>query len=359
MDAGKYRAPLLTQTRKRMMTKDGHSTLHMDKARGACLARLRDLWGCLIDMQWRWMLFIFSTSFLLHWLLFATLWYVLADMNGDLDFNHDKPPENHTICVKYLTSFSAAFCFAVETQLTIGYGTMYPNGDCARAVFLLTAQMLLGIMMEAFITGVFVAKIACPKNRIFWIRFTNLAVVAHVDGKPNLIFRVANTQHTPLTSIRVSAILYQEQENNQIYQTSVDFHLDGINSKECPIFIFPLTYYHSITPSSPLAALLQQENPGHFELVVFLSAIHEGTGEVCQKRTSYLPSEIIMHHSFASLMTFGSKGEYVVKMESFDNTVPELQTAIVPKNPNSTDMGININGQHIDNIQISEIGLAE
>ncbi|XP_036622530.1 inward rectifier potassium channel 13 isoform X2 [Trichosurus vulpecula] len=74
MDAGKYRAPLLTQTRKRMMTKDGHSTLHMDKARGACLARLRDLWGCLIDMQWRWMLFIFSTSFLLHWLLFATLW---------------------------------------------------------------------------------------------------------------------------------------------------------------------------------------------------------------------------------------------------------------------------------------------
>ncbi|XP_072496638.1 inward rectifier potassium channel 13 [Notamacropus eugenii] len=359
MEGNKYTAPLLTQKHKRIVTKDGHSTLHVYKATGACLARLHDVWGLLIDMQWRWMLLIFSTSFLLHWLFFAIFWYVLADLNGDLGINHDTPPENHTICVKYLTSFSAAFCFSVETQLTIGYGTMYPNGNCPRAVFLLAIQMLLGIMLEAFITGAFVAKIARPKNRIFWIRFTNLAVVSHIDGKPNLIFKVANIQHTPLTSVRVSAILYQEQENNQIYQTSVDFHLDNVNSEECPLFIFPLTYHHSITPSSPLAAFLQHENPGHFELVVFLSAVHEGTGEVCQKRTSYLPSEIMMHHCFASLMTRGSKGECIVKMENFDKTMPELQTATVPKSPNRTDMGININGQHIDNFQISEIGLAE
>lgn len=143
--------------------------------------------------------------------------------------------------------------------------------------------------------GAFVAKIARPKNRAFSIRFTDLAVVAHVDGKPNLIFQVANTRPSPLTSVRVSAILYQEKENGELYQTSVDFHLDGISSEECPFFIFPLTYYHSIIPSSPLATLLQQENPPHFELVVFLSAMQEGTGEICQRRTSYLPSEIMLH----------------------------------------------------------------
>ncbi|XP_027731186.1 inward rectifier potassium channel 13 [Vombatus ursinus] len=359
MDGTKYMTPLLTQTHKRMVTKDGHSTLQMGKAPGSCLARLQDVWGLLIDMRWRWMLLIFSASFVLHWLVFAVFWYVLAEVNGDLGINHDKPPENHTICVKYLTSFTDAFCFSVETQLTIGYGTMYPSGECPGAVFLLATQMLLGIMLEAFITGAFVAKIARPKNRIFWIRFTDLAVVAHIDGKPNLIFKVANTQQTPLTCVRVSAILYQERENNQIYQTSVDLHLDSISSEECPLFTFPLTYYHPITPSSPLAAFLQHENSGHFELVVFLSAIHEGTGEICQRRTSYLPSEIMMHHCFASLMTRGSKGEYIIKMENFDKTIPELQTAIVPKSPNRTDMGININGQHIDNFQISETGLAE
>ena len=107
--------------------------------------------------------------------------------------------------------------------------------------------------------GAFVAKIARPKNRAFSIRFTDLAVVAHIDGKPNLIFQVANTRPSPLTNVRVSAVLYQEQENGKLYQTSVDFHLDGISSEECPFFIFPLTYYHSIIPSSPLAALLQQQ----------------------------------------------------------------------------------------------------
>ena len=120
--------------------------------------------------------------------------------------------------------------------------------------------------------GAFVAKIARPKNRAFSIRFTDLAVVAHMDGRPNLIFQVANTRPRPLTNVRASAVLYQERENGKLYQTCVDFHLDGIRSEECPFFTFPLTYYHSIIPSSPLATLLQYENPPHFELVVFLSA---------------------------------------------------------------------------------------
>ncbi|XP_004262629.1 inward rectifier potassium channel 13 [Orcinus orca] len=351
-------APLLTQRYRRMVTKDGHSTLQMDGAQRG-LAYLRDAWGILMDMRWRWMMLVFSASFVIHWLVFAVLWYVLAEMNGDLELDHDAPPENHTICVKYITSFTAAFSFSLETQLTIGYGTMFPSGDCPSAIALLAIQMLLGLMLEAFITGAFVAKIARPKNRAFSIRFTDLAVVAHVDGKPNLIFQVANTRPSPLTSVRVSAVLYQERENGELYQTSVDFHLDGISSEECPFFIFPLTYYHSIIPSSPLATLLQHENPPHFELVVFLSAMQEGTGEICQRRTSYLPSEIMLHHCFASLLTRGSKGEYQIKMENFDKTIPELPTPLVSKSPNRTDLDIHINGQSIDNFQISETGLTE
>lgn len=62
--------------------------------------------------------------------------------------------------------------------------------------------------------GAFVAKIARPKNRASSICFTDLAVVAHLDGKPNLIFQVAKTQPSPLTNVRVSAILYQETANS-------------------------------------------------------------------------------------------------------------------------------------------------
>ncbi|XP_078184973.1 inward rectifier potassium channel 13 isoform X2 [Callithrix jacchus] len=232
-------APLLSQRYRRMVTKDGHSTLQMDGAQRG-LAYLRDAWGILMDMRWRWMILVFSASFVVHWLVFAVLWYVLAEMNGDLELDHDAPPENHTICVKYITSFTAAFSFSLETQLTIGYGTMFPSGDCPSAIALLAIQMLLGLMLEAFIT-----------------------------------------------------------------------------------------------------------------------AMQEGTGEICQRRTSYLPSEIMLHHCFASLLTRGSKGEYQIKMENFDKTVPEFPTPLLSKSPNRTDLDIRINGQSIDNFQISETGLTE
>ncbi|XP_035750857.1 inward rectifier potassium channel 13 [Egretta garzetta] len=319
-------------------------------------------------------------------------------MNGDLELDHDAPPDNHTICVKYITSFTAAFSFSLETQLTIGYGTMFPSGDCPSAIALLAIQMVLGLMLEAFITdhvhpslllflwsvsqsleaagnqsrysaltqfvlfhdaGAFVAKIARPKNRAFSIRFTHSAVVTHTEGKPYLMFQVANTRSSPLTSVQISAILYQEQENGQLHQTSVDFHLDSITADQCPFFIFPLTYYHSITPSSPLAALLQREAAHHFELVVFLSAMQEGTGETCQRRTSYLPSEIMLHYRFAPVLARNAKGEYQIKMENFDKIFPELPAAADSKSPKRTDKEIRINGQHSDSFQLSETGLTE
>ena len=161
-------APLLTERHQRMVTKDGHSTLQMDGAQTG-LAYLRDAWGILMDMRWRWMMLVFSASFVIHWLVFAVLWYILAEMNGDLGLDHDAPPENHTICVKYITSFTAAFTFSLETQLTTGYGTMFPSGDGPSAITLLAIQMLLGLMLEAFITGNCFCSLKKHRNVLEWV----------------------------------------------------------------------------------------------------------------------------------------------------------------------------------------------
>jgi potassium inwardly-rectifying channel subfamily J protein 13 len=67
----------------------------------------------------------------------------------------------------------------------------------------------------------------------------------------------------------------------------------------------------------------------------------------------------MLYRYFASLLTQGSKGEYQIKMENFDKTTPEFQTPLVSKSPNRTDLDIHINGQSIDNFQISETGLTE
>lgn len=157
-------SPLLSfPPRQRLVTKDGHCALSPPlcpsgswcRASGrAWLLALQDLWGLLVGLRWRWVLLAFCASFLAHWLLFACLWYLLAHLNGDLAVkDHDAPPQGHVVCVKHITSFTAAFSFSLETQLTIGYGTMFPSGDCPSAIALLAVQMLLGLMLEAFITG--------------------------------------------------------------------------------------------------------------------------------------------------------------------------------------------------------------
>lgn len=141
--------------RQRLVSKDGRSLMRGTAASRweTCTGAFRDMWGAWLSLRWRWVVLAFCGSFLVHWLLFAVLWYALARVNGDLGVDHDNPPPGHTLCVKYVTGFTAAFSFALETQLTIGYGTMYPNADCPTAIALLALQMLLGLMLEAFITG--------------------------------------------------------------------------------------------------------------------------------------------------------------------------------------------------------------
>ncbi|RVE64674.1 hypothetical protein OJAV_G00128100 [Oryzias javanicus] len=347
-------SPLLSSApRQRLVTKDGRCTLRpppypagkWSRAwSGAWLLALQDLWGLLVNLRWRWVLLAFCASFLAHWLLFACLWYLLAHLNGDLAVqDHDHPPPGHVICVKYITSFTAAFSFSLETQLTIGYGTMYPSGDCPSAIALLAVQMLLGLMLEAFITGAFVAKIARPQKRAGAIQFSPQAVVGQHQGKTCLMVRATNLLHRPLVDVKVSAVLYEEHEGQALYQTTLDFQLDHLGQQPCPFFIFPLTFYHPLDRHSPLYPALCEGSSNHFELVVFLTALQEGTGDSCQKRTSYLRQEIQFDRRFVPALGLDARGRYMVSIEHFDTAHS--------KEPMSRDCVVQINGDGSDRME--------
>ncbi|KAG7218307.1 hypothetical protein INR49_010003 [Caranx melampygus] len=314
-------SPLLSSPpRQRLVTKDGHCALRPPlcppgswrSASGrAWLLALQDLWGLLVGLRWRWVLLAFCASFLAHWLVFACLWYLLAHLNGDLAVqDHDAPPK--------ATCFTAAFSFSLETQLTIGYGTMFPSGDCPSAIALLAVQMLLGLMLEAFITGAFVAKIARPQKRAGAIQFSPQAVVGQHLGQTCLMLRATNLLQRPLVDVKVSAVLYEEHEGQALHQTSLDFHLDSLGQQPCPFFIFPLTFYHPLDRRSPLYPALCEGMSNHFELVVFMSALQEGTGDSCQKRTSYLRQEIQFDRRFVPALGLDARGRYMVSTQHFD-----------------------------------------
>uniref|UniRef100_A0A8C8AFB5 Potassium inwardly rectifying channel subfamily J member 10 n=1 Tax=Otus sunia TaxID=257818 RepID=A0A8C8AFB5_9STRI len=242
--------------RRRVMTKDGRSNVRMEHIADKRFLYLKDLWTTFIDMQWRYKLVLFSATFAGTWFAFGVIWYLVAVVHGDLlEFD---PPANHTPCVMQVHTLTGAFLFSLESQTTIGYGFRYISEECPLAIVLLITQLVLTTIMEIFITGTFLAKIARPKKRAETIKFSQNAVVAQHNGKTCLMIRVANMRKSLLIGCQVDT------------------------SSDSPFLILPLTFYHVVDDASPFRDMALRTGEGDFELVVILSGTVESTSATCQ-----------------------------------------------------------------------------
>ncbi|XP_009695806.1 PREDICTED: ATP-sensitive inward rectifier potassium channel 10, partial [Cariama cristata] len=177
----------------------GRSNVRMEHIADKRFLYLKDLWTTFIDMQWRYKLVLFSATFAGTWFAFGVIWYLVAVVHGDLlEFD---PPANHTPCVMQVH------------------------------IVLLITQLVLTTIMEIFITGTFLAKIARPKKRAETIKFSQNAVVAQHNGKTCLMIRVANMRKSLLIGCQVTGKLLQthltkEGESVRLNQVNVDFQVD-------------------------------------------------------------------------------------------------------------------------------------
>ncbi|NWI55537.1 KCJ10 protein, partial [Calyptomena viridis] len=308
--------------RRRVLTKDGRSNVRMEHISDKRFLYLKDLWTTFIDMQWRYKLLLFSATFAGTWFAFGVVWYLVAVAHGDLlEFD---PPSNHTPCVMQVHTLTGAFLFSLESQTTIGYGFRYISEECPLAIVLLIAQLVLTTILEIFITGTFLAKIARPKKRAETIKFSQNAVVAQHDGKTCLMIRVANMRKSLLIGCQVTGKLLQthltkEGESVRLNQLNVDFQVD--TSSDSPFLILPLTFYHVVDEASPLRDVSLRSGDGDFELVVILSGTVESTSATCQVRTSYLPEEILWGYEFTPAISLSASGKYVADFSLFDRVV--------------------------------------
>ncbi|XP_017572537.1 inward rectifier potassium channel 2 [Pygocentrus nattereri] len=304
------------QTQSRFVNKNGHCNVQFINMSEKGQRYLADIFTTCVDIRWRWMLVIFCLSFLLSWLLFGFVFWLVALSYGDLD-------NEEQICVSNVDSFTAAFLFSVETQTTIGYGYRYITEDCPIAVFMVVFQSIVGCIIDAFIIGAVMAKMAKPKKRNETLVFSHYATIAMRDSKLCLMWRVGNLRKSHLVEAHVRAQLLKSRttvEGEYIPLDQIDIDVGFDTGIDRIFLVSPITIIHEIDEDSPFYDMSREElESSEFEIVVILEGMVEATAMTTQCRSSYIASEILWGHRFEPVLSV-EKNDYTVDYSKFENT---------------------------------------
>ncbi|KAG7333438.1 hypothetical protein KOW79_003573 [Hemibagrus wyckioides] len=267
--------------RNRLVTKDGHCNIAYGGVKQSqSFIYFLDFWTTLMEMRWRFVIFLFGASFVFGWFIFGLLWYWAAFANGDLTWQN--PPAGHKPCVMNLFDMKGAFLQSIETQMSIGYGYRQLTPFCPSTLTIFTVQVVFGTVIICFWCGVIMTKVARGKKRARTIRFSKMAVISSKKGSLCLQIRVANMRK----SLMVGSQIY-----GKLLKTTVTPEVDTLHQQE-------------------------------FELVVFLDGTDESTSSSCQVRTSYLPKEIMWGYEFLPMISRSKEGKYVIDFSNFARVLP-------------------------------------
>uniref|UniRef100_A0A3P8SDM8 ATP-sensitive inward rectifier potassium channel 14 n=1 Tax=Amphiprion percula TaxID=161767 RepID=A0A3P8SDM8_AMPPE len=304
--------------RQRFVGKDGRCNVTFVNMSERGQRYLSDLFTTCVDIRWRWMLVIFTLSFLLSWLLFGFAFWLIASAHGDLSVAVEEP------CFLQVNSFMAAFLFSLETQTSIGYGFRSVTEECPLAVVAVVLQCIVGCIIDAFIIGAVMAKIAKPKKRNETLVFSDTAVVALRDGKLCMMWRVGNLRKSHLVEAHVRAQLLKSRvtpEGEFLPLDNADINVGFDTGTDRIFLVSPVTIVHEINDESPFFEMDRRtlESDSELEVVVILEGMVEATAMTTQCRSSYLASEILWGHRFEPVL-FERKDCYQVDYSFFHRT---------------------------------------
>ncbi|KAI5269575.1 Atp-Sensitive Inward Rectifier Potassium Channel 12 [Manis pentadactyla] len=306
--------------RNRFVKKNGQCNIEFANMDEKSQRYLADMFTTCVDIRWRYMLLLFSLAFLASWLLFGVIFWVIAVAHGDLE-----PAEGRgrTPCVMQVHGFMAAFLFSIETQTTIGYGLRCVTEECPVAVFMVVAQSIVGCIIDSFMIGAIMAKMARPKKRAQTLLFSHNAVVALRDGKLCLMWRVGNLRKSHIVEAHVRAQLIKPrvtEEGEYIPLDQIDIDVGFDKGLDRIFLVSPITILHEIDEASPLFGISRQDlETDDFEIVVILEGMVEATAMTTQARSSYLANEILWGHRFEPVL-FEEKNQYKIDYSHFHKT---------------------------------------
>ncbi|XP_039974137.1 ATP-sensitive inward rectifier potassium channel 12-like [Xiphias gladius] len=319
-----YNGKILTrgsnQVRSRFVKKNGQCNVvftNMEEKRQRYLA---DIFTTCVDIRWRYLLLIFCTSFMVSWLFFGIIFYTVSLAHGD--FEEHSPPQKMP-CILHVQGFVGALLFSMETQTTIGYGWRCVTEECPVAVITVVIQSIVGCIIDSFMIGTIMAKMARPKKRNQTLMFSKNAVIALRDGKLCLMWRVGNLRKSHIVEAHVRAQLirsYVTAEGEFIPKEQMDLNVGYDEGTDRLFLVSPLVIVHEIDKDSPLYTLSRSDlETDDFEIVVILEGMVEATAMTTQFRSSYLAREIFWGHRFEPVI-YEDRDRYKVDYARFHNT---------------------------------------
>ncbi|XP_078511539.1 G protein-activated inward rectifier potassium channel 4-like [Lissotriton helveticus] len=334
--------------RQRYVTKDGKCRVNLGRIEEKSRF-LSDIFTTIVDLKYRWFLFVFMMCYIVTWLFFATIYYVDSLLRHDL---YHAGNINWQPCFQNIDSFTSALLFSVETQRTIGYGFRMVTSYCTEGVYLLIAQSIVGSIIDALMVGCMFVKISRPKKRAQTLIFSENCVVCNRDEQLCLMFRIGDLRDSHMVDAKIRAKLIKSRQTTEgeflpLEQSEINL---GYETGEDRLFLVePQVICHIIDENSPFWELgPQQLQREQFEIIVILEGIVEATGMTCQAKTSYLETEIIWGHRFEPCMTL-EKGAFRVDYTRFQKTfevdIPrcsakEFEEMKELENPNSSEFSL-------------------
>ncbi|KAK6190820.1 hypothetical protein SNE40_002600 [Patella caerulea] len=311
--------------RRNLIRKEGQCNVAYRGIPNKRMRFLKDFYVTLLDMQWRWATLSLFGGFLTSYFVFGFIYWLVCYTHGDF---HNLGNADWVPCIEKVTSFWDCFLFSIETQSTVGYGTLYPQPTCPVTIPLVYLQMTLGFIVETVILGFMFVKFARPKYRRHTLLFSRSACISKENGALSLQIRVGDMRRTHLIQTRVQAMLVrkhisEERQVYPLYQHKLDVNANGMEDNL--YLMYPVVVRHVIDENSPLWTTKPEELClDKFEIIVVLEGTIESTGELCQARTSYSAKEILWGHRFARMEEYDERNEiWCVDFVRFDNVVPQ------------------------------------
>ncbi|MEY2546955.1 MAG: inward rectifier potassium channel [Verrucomicrobiota bacterium] len=260
----------------------------------------RDGYHWVLSLTWPQFALFLASSYVALNLFFATF-YAIGDGIADLTPH----------------SFPQAFFFSVETLATVGYGHNYPATLYGHVI--VTLEIFIGMIWLAVITGLIFVRFSRPTARIL---FSKNILIGNHDGRPSVMFRVANLRHTSMVDAKFR-LSFSRDEKVKEGEEIRRFYSLKVYPEHMPRFPAALTIRHTIDEQSPLHGQTAESlaNSDAF-LIASVTSIETVMAAAIQSQEDYSYDEIRWGERFVDIYEELEDGRLQVDYGRIHHTEP-------------------------------------